>query len=54
MPKDHIVNLEDGKMDEIDRKLEQFKRFYLMNKPLDNHPKVAVKENLKDLNFKKI
>ena len=54
MLKDDTVNPEDGEMDEIDRELEEFKRFCLMNKPLENRPKVAVKVNLKNLGFKKI
>ena len=53
MPKDDTVNPEDGKMDKIDRELEEFKIFCLMNKLLENCPKVAVKVNLKDLAFKK-
>ena len=53
MPKDSTVILEDGEMNEIDRELEEFKRFCLMIKPLKNHPKVAVQVNLKDLVFKK-
>ena len=53
MLKDNTVILEDGEMNEIDRKLEEFKRFCLMIKPLKNHPKVAVQVNLKDLAFKK-
>ena len=48
MPKDDTVNPEDGEMDEIDCELEEFKRFCLMNKPLENRPKVAVQVNLKD------
>ena len=52
MPKDNTAILEDGEMDEINRELEEFKRFCLMNKPLKNRPKVAVKVNLKDLTFK--
>ena len=47
MPKDDIVNPEDGEMDEIERELEEFKRFCLMNKLLENRPKVAVQVNLK-------
>ena len=43
IPKDNTVILEDGKMNEIDRKLEEFKRFCLMIKPLKNHPKVLCK-----------
>ena len=53
MPKDNTVILEDGKMNGIDHKLEEFKRFCLIIKPLKNHPKVAVQVNLKDLAFKK-
>ena len=53
MPKDDTVNPEDGEMNEIDHELEEFQRFCLMNKPLENCPKVAVKVNLKDLAFKK-
>ena len=40
-------------MDEINHELEEFKRFCLINKPLENCPNVAVKVNLKDLVFKK-
>ena len=53
LPKDDTVNPEDGEMGEIDRELEEFKRFCLMNKPLENRPKVAVQVSLKDLAFKK-
>ena len=53
MPKDETVNSDDSEMDEINCELEEFKRFYLINKPLENCPKVAVKVNLKDLAFKK-
>ena len=53
MPKDYTVILEDGKMNEIDRELEEFKRFCLMIKPLKNRPKVAVQVNLQDLAFRK-
>ena len=53
MPKDNKVILEDGGMNEIDRELEEFKRFCLMIKPLQNRPKVAVQVNMKDLAFKK-
>ena len=49
MPKNNTVILEDGEMNEIDRELEEFKRFCLMIKPLRNRPKVAVQVNLKDL-----
>ena len=49
MPKDNTVIPEDGVMDEIDRELEEFKRFCLMIKPLKNRQKVAVQVNLKDL-----
>ena len=49
MPKDSTVILEDGEMNETDRKLEVFKWFCLMIKPLKNHPKGAVQVNLKDL-----
>ena len=52
-PKVNTVILEDGEMNEIDRELEEFKRFCLMLKPLKNHPKIAVQVNLKDLAFKK-
>ena len=52
MPKDNTVILEDGEMNEIDRELEEFKRFCLMTKPLKNRPKIAVQVNLKDLAFK--
>ena len=45
MPKDAPVNALDGEMDEIDHELEEFKRFCLMTKLLENHPKVAVKVN---------
>ena len=48
-----FLQASDGEMDEIDRELEEFKRFCLMNKPLENRPKVAVKVNLKDLTLKK-
>ena len=48
MPKDNKIILEDGEMNEIDRELEEFKRFCLMIKPLKNRPKVAVQVNLKD------
>ena len=54
MPKDNTVILEDGEMNEIDRELEEFKRFCLMIKPLKNRPKIAVQVNLKDLAFKNI
>ena len=47
-----IVIPEDGEMNEIDRELEEFKRFCLMIKPLKNRPKIAVQVNLKDLAFK--
>ena len=53
VPKNNTVILEDGEMNEIDRELEEFKRFCLMTKPLKNRPKVAVQVNLKDLAFKK-
>ena len=53
MPKDDAINASDGEMDEIDRELEEFKRFCLMTKPLENRPKVVVKVNLKDLALKK-
>ena len=53
MPKGSTVILEDGEMNEIDRELEEFKRFCLMIKPLKNCLKVAVQVNLKDLVFKK-
>ena len=52
IPKDNTVILEDGEMNEIDRELEEFKRFCLMIKPLKNRPKIAVQVNLKDLAFK--
>ena len=52
MPKGDTVNTEDGEIDKINRELEEFKNFFLMNKPLENGPKVAVKGNLKDLAFK--
>ena len=39
-------------MNEIDRELEEFKRFCLMIKLLKNRPKIAVQVNLKDLAFK--
>ena len=48
MPNDDAVNASDSEMDEIDRELEEFKRFCLMTKPLENHPKVAMGVNLKD------
>ena len=38
-------------MDEIDHELEEFQEFCLMNKPLENHLKLAVKVNLKVLAF---
>ena len=53
MPKDDAINASDGEMDEIDRELEEFKRFCLMTKPLENRPTVVVKVNLKDLALKK-
>ena len=46
MPKDNTVILEDGEMNEIDRELEEFKRFCLMIKPLKNRPKIAVQVTL--------
>ena len=49
MPRDDPVDTSDEEMDEIDRKLEDFKRFCFMAKPLENRPKVAVKMNLKGL-----
>ena len=56
MPKDNTVILEDGEMNEINRELEEFKRFCprfcLMIKPLKNRPKITVQVNLKDLAFK--
>ena len=52
IPKDNTIILEDSEMNEIDRELEEFKRFCLMVKPLKNRPKVAVQVNLKDLAFK--
>ena len=42
MPRDNTVILEDGGMNEINRELEEFKRFCLMIKPPQNRPKVAV------------
>ena len=48
-----LFQTSDGEMDEIDRELEEFKRFCLMNKPLENRPKVALKVNLRDLTLKK-
>ena len=54
MPKDYTVILEDGKMNEIDWELEEFKRFCLMIKPLKNRPKVAVQVNLQDLALGKL
>ena len=53
LPKDDVVNADDEEVDEIDRELEEFKRFCLMNKPLENRPKITVKVNLKDLALKK-
>ena len=52
IPKDNTIFLEDSEMNEIDRELEEFKRFCLMVKPLKNRPKVAVQVDLKDLAFK--
>ena len=44
MPNNDAVNASDGcVMDEMDHELEEFKRFRLMTKPLENHPKVAVR-----------
>ena len=40
-------------MDVINHELEEFKHFYFMNKPLENHPKVAVRVNLSELTLKK-
>ena len=40
MPKDDAINASDSEMDEIDRELEEFKRFCLMTKLLENHLKV--------------
>ena len=53
MSQDNTITLENGEMDEIDRELEEFKTFYMMNKTLKNHPKVSVQVNLKVLAFKK-
>ena len=53
MPRDNTVILEDGGMNEINRELEEFKRFCLMIKPPQNRPKVAVRVNLEGLAFKK-
>ena len=53
MPKDNKVILENGGINEIDRELEEFKRFCLLIKPLQNCPKIAVQVNMKDLAFKK-
>ena len=53
IPKDNTIILEDSEMNEIDRELEEFKRFCLMVKPLKtDRPMVAVQVNLKDLAFK--
>ena len=49
MPKYDAANASDGEMDAIDHELEEFKRFCLMTKPLENRIKVTVKVNLKDL-----
>ena len=38
MPKDNAVILEDGEMIEIDRELEEFKRFCLMIKSCTEEP----------------
>ena len=40
MPKDDAINASDGEMEEIDRELEEFKRFCLMTKPLENRPRL--------------
>ena len=34
MPKDDAINSSDGEIEEIDRELEEFKRFCLLTKPL--------------------
>ena len=52
-PENSFLQTSDDGMDEIDRELEEFKRFCFMSKPLENRPKVAVKVNLKDLALKK-
>ena len=40
MPKDDAINASDGEMEEIDHELEEFKRFCLMTKPLENRPRL--------------
>ena len=42
MPKDDAINSSVGKIVEIDRELEEFKRFCLLTKPLENHPKITL------------
>ena len=42
IPKDKTVILEDSKMNEIDRELEEFKRFCLMVKPLKNRIQIRL------------
>jgi len=49
MPRDDPVDTLDEEIDEINRELEDFKRFCFMAKPLENQPMVAMKVNLKDL-----
>ena len=53
LPRDVPVDASVGKIDEVDRELEEFKRFCVMAKPLESQPKVAVKVDLKDLTLKK-
>ena len=42
MPKDDAINSSDGKIEEFDHELEEFKRFCLLTKPLKNRPKITL------------
>ena len=42
MPKDDAINSSDGEIEEIYRELEEFKRFCLLTKPLENRPKITL------------
>ena len=42
MPEDDAINSSDGEIEEIDHKLEEFKRFCLLTKPLENHPNITL------------
>ena len=49
MPKDDPVDVSDEVMDEIDRELENFKRFCFMASLPGNRPKVVVRMNMRGL-----